>query len=183
MVNWITDLTSSSAFLNAFWIFIGIVAGAFIQHLLNRLTFRSQAKMALKVLQIEIAYNLSEVEAFEQHLRWLKDRISAGQISEDEMYFPMQRFDYSAIGPLMNAGYFHVLLGAARMKHYLEFNNFFRIVNGESLTMMLRTEHGRGKSLEMLEWVERRTKELKAGMADLEETRLDFRGTKLIAKK
>ena len=121
------SLAATPAFSNAFWVFVGIVSGALIQHFLGYLQSRRQAKNAFKVMQIEIEYNLSEVDRFLEHLNWLKSRIQAGQIAEDELFLPMQKFDYSSIAPLANSGYFHILLGPENVRKYLEFNHFFRI--------------------------------------------------------
>lgn len=102
--------------MNAFLLFLVVVAGAVIQHSLNVLSSRRQAKNALKVMQIEIAYSLEEVKAFLDHVQWLRRRISSGQISSEDFAFAMHRFDYSSVGPLSNSGYFHMLLGAQNLR-------------------------------------------------------------------
>ncbi len=182
-MNWFAELVSSSPFLNGFWLFVGIVAGAAIQHLLNRLTAIRQSKNALRVLQTELSYNLQEVDYFKKHILKLKGRISARQVDNDQLFLPMHRFDYSAIAPLMNAGYFYLFLGSDRMRDYLEFNNFFRTDNGQFLTEQLREEHEIGKSIEMLEWLEGRCDELVGKVTDLPQSKLSLSGTKLITKK
>jgi hypothetical protein len=111
----------SQFFFNAVWLFLGIVAGAIVQHLMNALAYRRQARIALQVMQIEISYNISEVERFKKHLDWLRNRITASQIDEHDFFLPMQKFDYSSVGPLTNSGYFHVLLGPELVRNYLEF--------------------------------------------------------------
>jgi hypothetical protein len=160
-------------------VFVGVVAGALIQHFLNTLQTRRQAKNALAVMQIEIAYNRSEVESFRERLTWLKSRIASKQIADDDLFLPMQKFDYSSIGPLTNAGFFHVLLGPEKVRAYLEFYNFFRVENGAQLTAMLKTEHEAGKSMAFLEWVERRTDEVLSALEPIQYAKLSSFGYRL----
>ncbi|TDK41007.1 hypothetical protein [Antarcticimicrobium luteum] len=179
----ISQVLNSPAFQNGFWVFVGIVAGAFIQYFLGYLQGRKQAKNALKVMQIEIEYNLGEVKALLDHIEWMRSRISAGQILVGDLFFPMEKFDYSSIAPLANSGYFHILLGPERVKKYLEFNNFFRVENGSSLTSMLRTEHGAENSLNFLDNVKVRALELAKGLDQIANSRLTFVRLKLVPKK
>ena len=134
-------------------------------------------------MQIEIEYNLGEVRALLDHIEWMRSRISAGQILEQELSVPMARFDYSSIAPLANSGYFHILLGPDRVKKYLEFNNFFRVENGANLTSMLRTEHGAGNSLNFLDTVKGRALELAKGLEQISNSRLTLIRLKLTPKK
>ena len=70
IVRTIYDVVFSSAFATAFWVFVGIVAGALIQYLLSRIFLREQIKNALVMLKTEIEMNLSEVERFEKRIRF-----------------------------------------------------------------------------------------------------------------
>ncbi len=91
----------------AFWVFVGIVAGALIQFLLQKLEKRSGAKNAFQVLKTEIDLNLDEVGRFKERIGGLKELIASQQIKPDDIRVFMGSFDYSAMGPLTNQGYFH----------------------------------------------------------------------------
>lgn len=181
-MNAILAFLTASGFWSGFGIFWGIVAGAFIQHFLNHLSQRRHAKNALQMMQIEIAYNRSEVERFREYISWLKQRIASHQLNEDDLFLPMQKFDYSSIGPLTNAGYFHVFLGPERVRAYLEFYHFFRIENGIQLTNMLRQQHEQGSSMAFLEWIEKRAGELVNSLEPIENAKLSRWKTGLISK-
>ena len=45
-------------------------------------------------------------------VNFLKERVAAGQIAEEDLYIPMHGFDYSVVSPLVNSGHFHSMLGA-----------------------------------------------------------------------
>jgi hypothetical protein len=179
----IFGVVGSPAFLNGFGVFVGILAGVIIQQLVNGLTLRRQARTALQVMQTEISYNRSEVLELIKRIDWLKQRIASNQLSETDLFLPMQKFDYSSIGPLTNAGYFHVLLGPERVRKYLEFYHFFRIENGVELTTMLKAEHTDGRSMAFLEWVESRAKELVDGLEPIERSSLAKFQMKLLPPK
>jgi hypothetical protein len=162
----------TTIFANAFWLFLGIVAGAFVQHFLNFLTTRRQASNALRVMQVEITYNLDEVDAFLRHVEWLKGRIAAGQIEEDKIFLPMHKFDYSTIGPLSNSGHFHMLLGADNLRKYLEFLYFFQSENASFLTQRLRLEHGVNNSMAYLDWIAEEAQSHYSKMRPLKDAKL-----------
>ncbi|WP_370304267.1 hypothetical protein [Pseudooceanicola sp.] len=176
------NLFESEAFANSFWLFLGILSGALIQHTLSILSSRRQARTALRVMQIELEYNLGEVSDFLSRVKWLKERISSGQIKEYDLFIDMQKFDYSSIAPLANSGYFHILLGPRLIKRYLEFSHFFRVGNAENLTKMLKIEHGSGRSMAFLDWVEERAAELSNGVEPITRSRLGVRGLKEFKK-
>jgi hypothetical protein len=166
-LDWIVSPTSASAFWNAFWVFLGIVVGAFIQYLLGLLNVLAARRTALRVLQTEVQMNLSEAENFRVRLAYLRERISAQQISEDEIFVGMREFDYSALNPLMASGYFHSSLGPDRARAYLEFLRFFNNNSADVVNSMLRTEHERGKSLDYVDWLERKSHQLEQGLASI----------------
>ncbi len=123
-------------------------------------------------MQVEITYNLDEVDSFLKHIQWLKGRISAGQIEEDQIFLPMHKFDYSTIGPLSNYGHFHMLLGADNLRKYLEFYYFFRSDNASFLTQRLKLEHGANNSMAYLDWIEEEAKSHSSKMRPLRDAKL-----------
>ena len=147
----VTQIVSSNGFANAFWIFVGIVTGAFIQFLFQVLISRQQRKNALTVLKVEIEMNLGEVESFRSHLAYLRERIAAQQITEENIFISMKAFDYSAVGPLGSSGHFHYQLGSKGIRSYLNFLRFFSNDNAEILNSMLKTEHAAGRSLDLIQ--------------------------------
>lgn len=156
----VSEITSSSAFLNGFWLFVGIVAGALIQYFLGRLQIRYQAKNAFRVMRTEIELNLDAYARFKNQVSHLKDLLSSGQVVPDDLYLSMQEFDYSAVSPLVQQGYFHFMLGPEKAKHYFEFMRFFNNGNARVLTDILKREHERGKSIEAIRFFEGRADEL-----------------------
>lgn len=142
---------AGNAFANAFWVFIGIVAGACIQFLLGMLTQRGQRKNAIRVLRTEIEMNLSQLESLLERVNYLRERISANQISDQDLLISMHGFDYSAVNPLVASGYFHILLGHKHVKQYFDFMRFFNNNSAEIINSTLRTEHAGSKSLDYLE--------------------------------
>lgn len=147
-------ILAGNAFANAFWVFVGVVAGALIQYLLGWLTQRSQKRNAMKALLTEISINRKEVAEFINRLWYLRERVSANQISDADLFISMQGFDYSIVNPLVNSGHFHVLLGHKDVKNYFEFMKFFNNQNADLINSMLRTEHEKAKSLDYLTWLE-----------------------------
>ncbi|MCB1370122.1 MAG: hypothetical protein H6896_12190 [Rhodovulum sp.] len=158
--NGLSVAAMAGAFWNAFWVFIGIVAGALIQYLFSMLNVRAARKTAAQVLTTEIQMNLSEASRFRERLEYLKDRIAAHQIKSEDIYVSMAEFDYSALNPLVASGYFHSALGPEKAKAYLEFLRFFNNGSCDVVNSMLRTEHDRGKSIEYLNWLKNKSKEL-----------------------
>jgi len=160
LLNGYAAILAGNAFANAFWVFVGVVAGALIQYLLGWLTLHSQKKNAMKALLTEISMNREEVKEFEKRIRYLRERISASQISDADLFISMQGFDYSIVNPLVESGHFHVLLGHKDVKNYFEFMKFFNNNNAQLINSMLRTEHEKSKSLDYLIWLEDKAKTL-----------------------
>jgi hypothetical protein len=106
-----TGLFTTSEFQTDFWLFLGVVAGALIQFFLGKLQARDATKRALAMMKIEVKHNILEANKLLAHIGWLKSRISGNQIETEQISFPMQSFDYSAIGPLNQYGYLHLLFG------------------------------------------------------------------------
>lgn len=171
-----SNFFNSSEFLSAWWVFVGVVAGALIQHALNKLTARSSAKNALSVMKVEAETNLEEVQIFLGHLSRFKEKIGAGQTSQDDFYFPMANFDFSALAPLVNNGYFHAMLGPKLSRHYLDFVRSFSNQNGVQLAEPLRREHEEGKSLDFLHHLEGRAKNLASDYRQLLDAKLPLTG-------
>ena len=89
----LVQVVGTVAFQNALWLFLGVVAGALIQHFLHRLNLRWQRNTAFAVLKSEIDLNLDALAGLEDRVRYLKERISAGQIDPDELFISMGQFD------------------------------------------------------------------------------------------
>jgi len=161
------QITFSYALANAFWVFVGIVAGAFIQFALGRVQVRYQAKNAFRVMKAEIELNLDAHARFNEQIARLKELVSAGQLAPDELFISMQEFDYSAIPPLVSQGHFHFMLGPEKAKHYFEFMRFFNVGNSKVLTDVLRREHGAGRSIEAIRWIESRGNEVSKNLREI----------------
>lgn len=141
----------STAFQNAFWLFLGIVAGALVQHLLHRLNMRWQRNTAFEVLKSEIELNLDALTELERRAVYLKSRISGSQIDENELFLSMAQFDYSVVGPLVNQGFFHAMLGPDLIKKYFGFSRHFNNDYARIVSSNLRLKHEEGKSLDYLD--------------------------------
>lgn len=152
------------AFWNAFWVFIGVVAGAGIQYRLMQNTVAKQREMAFKVLKTESEMNCAEVGRLLDRIKYLKDRVGASQIEPGDLFISMQAFDYSALNPLVNSGQFHSMLSAEDVRSYLEFVRFFSNGNAQIINSQLRTEHDRGKSIDYLDWLKHKATTLKQSM-------------------
>jgi hypothetical protein len=161
----------ADTFANGFWVFVGIVAGAFIQYLLGWIQLRAQRRNAIKMLQIEVEMNLSELEKFKERINYLKERILANQISEKDIFVNTQGFDYSVAQPLNLSGLFHSLLGHEKLKMYFDFLRFFNDRNGEIINSMLQLEHARNKSLNYLDFLLERSKVLGEGLQKVADTK------------
>ncbi|MEM6386943.1 MAG: hypothetical protein AAF718_11995 [Pseudomonadota bacterium] len=142
-----------SGFWSAFWLFLGVVAGAGIQHWLTQVQFQKHQKNARLVLETEIELNLIEAETIAGRIRFLKERVGAGQIEDADLFLNMQGFHYSAIGPLVNSGHFHSMLGSGGVKKYVEFMRFFNNNNANWLSSALVAEHEKGLSMAFLDWM------------------------------
>lgn len=152
------------AFWNGFWVFIGVVAGAGIQYRLMQMTLAKQREMAFKVLKTEAEMNCAEVDSFFDRIVYLKERVGASQIEQNDLFVSMQAFDYSALNPLVNSGHFHSMLSAEDVRSYLEFVRFFSNGNADIVNSQLRTEHDRGKSIDYLDWLAHKAMSLKKSM-------------------
>ena len=133
-----------------FWVFIGVVAGAFIQYGLGKLETFSRKKNAIQALQTEIELNLTEYENFKKQISLLRDKVSAAQVNPDDLFINMQGFDYSIVQPLNFSGHFHTMLGSEKVRQYFDFMRYFNINNASFLTEFLRSQHEKGKSIELL---------------------------------
>ncbi|OOY21690.1 hypothetical protein BMI86_03795 [Thioclava sp. DLFJ5-1] len=160
------------AFWNAFWLFLGIVAGALVQHALNALVKHSQRKNAIAVLKTEITINLQALEDFKKRISGLRELISAQQIDEQDLFVSTAEFDYSLVSPLVNSGHFHAELGPEFVKAYFSFMRFFNNENAKLLNSMLRTEHEKGSSLKYLDWLFKRSSELGNALQSLRDEKL-----------
>jgi hypothetical protein len=155
---------SGNAFANAFWVCLGIIAGALVQFLLNWIVSLSQRRNALAALRTEIELNLGESASIRARLIYIKERLAAGQIQEADLFLSMQGFDYSIVNPLVVTGHFHVTLGAMKVRRYFEFMRFLNNSNAQVINSMMRTEHERGQSLNYLDWLIKKVDELNEGL-------------------
>lgn len=167
----LAQILASNGFANAFWIFLGIVVGAFIQYFLNFILAGQQRRNAVSVLHVEIEVNLIEFGMFMERLRFLREKISANQIQTDEIFVSMQGFDYSAMQALISTGHFHYHLGSSGSQAYFSFVRFFSNANAVNLNSMLRTNHAAGKSLDFLKWLESESLRLGAAYSALKNNR------------
>ncbi|MPQ92472.1 hypothetical protein [Thioclava sp. JE_KL1] len=148
------------AFWTVFWLVIGSVIGALTQYYLNKRTFEFQKRNAKKILETEIELNLDALGEFENRLSYLRERVAANQVGSSNLFVTLENFDYSALGPLVNSGHFHTILGKDRVKDYFEFVRFFRNSNAETLNSKLKIDHELGRSLDTLDEYQARAKEL-----------------------
>ncbi|WP_425099636.1 hypothetical protein [Tropicibacter sp. S64] len=158
------EITFQAAFANAFWVFVGVVAGALIQSALGFVERNRQGSSALQVLQIEAQFNLEELQVFKDEIARQKVLLTAGEINSQQVFFPMASFDYSALGPVNNSGYLHLLLGSDLLKELLSFSKFFNNRNGEILHAQLQQEAAQNRSVHFLDRVEKRASELEQGL-------------------
>lgn len=147
------EIVSWTAFANAFWVFIGIVAGALIQHGLNWLTQRKQRENAKRLFRVETSINRSALQSLAENLRRKKERFVAGQQVDQDFFIDMSAFNYRLVDPLINSGHFHEFLGAEGVKRYFQYAGELNINNAQNLIAMLRQEAEAGRSLNMLDWL------------------------------
>ncbi|MDW3119116.1 MAG: hypothetical protein R8G60_16020 [Roseovarius pacificus] len=136
---------------NPFWLFLGVVAGALIQSLLHWLERHRQANAALKTLQVEIEYNLEKADAYICTIEKQKDLLVSNEVDAKKLFFPMFEFDYSALGPVNNSGYLHILLGAENLGPVLRFSGHFNNRNGELLYAALQQSASAGRTVTFLQ--------------------------------
>ena len=163
----VSELWANAAFQNALWLFLGIVAGALVQFMLSRMQVRSGANNALRVMKTEIELNLDEYENFKRQIARLKELISAGQVNEGELLITMEGFNYSAVNPLVQQGFFHYMLGAEKAKEYFAFMRFFNNDNANVLTNILRNQHQLSKSIAFLNYIESKGFERREGLSEI----------------
>ena len=140
-------------FWNAFWVFIGIVAGAIIQFGFHSLIKRSQKGNAKKLLLVEIEINRKELGNLKAELTRKKDLFASIQFQEGDFGFNFASFNYRMMDPLINSGYFHIILDADGVKKYFQFVNDLNVNNSKTFEIMLREHHGDGSSVKFLNWI------------------------------
>lgn len=172
LVSPLIEFFTSPPFLNAFWVFIGIVAGALIQHYLGILNQKKQMQNALKALHTEIDMNLDAIQSFRTRLNYLRDRITAKQIEDSDIIISMHDFDYSILSPLVQSGHFHVLLGPTNAKSYFMFTRFFNNNHAAVINSTLKTEHTANKSLNFIDSLLTETSKYENTLRTLRNSRL-----------
>lgn len=147
------DVAFGEAFSNAFWVFVGVVAGALIQHFLGWIQLRKQRSNAKRLFKVETTINRNALDALAEALKRKKERFVAGQQGEADYYIDMSAFNYRIVDPLINAGHFHDLLGPEGVQRYFRYAGELNTGNAQSLISLLRQEADAGKSLAMLDWL------------------------------
>jgi hypothetical protein len=138
---------------NGFWIFLGIIVGAVVQFLFQKILQYDQRRNAIKLLKIEVDINKGALERLEAQLERTKTRIGSGQVSEDNLFIDFSEFIYRIADPLINSGYFHLLLDAEGVKAYFKFVNELNYQKANDLTIILREKHIENGSMEFMEWL------------------------------
>ena len=141
------------SFWNAFWLFLGVVAGALIQFILNWVSTRLQRKSAKRVFRVETSINRTALEVLETSLNRKKERFVAGQVGDSDYFIDMSAFNYRIVDPLINAGYFHDFLGAEGVQRYMRYAGELNVNNAQNLSGILRQETEAGRSLGFLDWL------------------------------
>ena len=147
------NLLSSPAFQNAFWVFVGIVAGSLIQFLFHYLVLRSQKANARRLLGAEVSLNRVELEAFEKQVERKKGKFSSGQADDFDFLFDMSGFNYRMVDPLINSGHFHDILGPEGVKMYFRFMNDLNVNAAGHLNTILTEKHHDNSSISFLDWL------------------------------
>ncbi|WP_300013178.1 hypothetical protein [uncultured Roseobacter sp.] len=128
----------NTAFVNAFWVFVGIVAGALIQWVLNYLTFRSSFRRARRVFYSEVLINWRELRSLEIRLKQLRKAIEDGTARAELVSVDMSRFAYRTIDLLINSGNFHQIFSPETMSKVFEFSSVFNQNYGNYSTGRIR---------------------------------------------
>lgn len=149
----IQTILSGNAFANAFWVFVGIVAGAVIQHLLGLVTIRKQKSNAKRLFRVETAINRSALDSLKNSVVKKKERFVSGQQTDQDFFIDMSSFNYRIVDPLINAGYFHEFLGPEGVARYFRYANELNVNNAQNLVGILRQEAEAGRSLNFLDWL------------------------------
>ena len=134
----------SEAFLNGFWLFVGICAGAFVQVLVNTYFHRQGFDRARNIFYSEVVINYWELERLQGSLERLRDKISTGNASAQDVSISMRGFAYRSIDLLINSGHFHQIFRPETITKIFEFASALNSQNGDSSSRFLREalEHG-----------------------------------------
>lgn len=154
MVAWDTTVTGLG-------VFIGLVAGVIVQLVANQFTLRTQRKNAVSVFVTEAQLNLGAVENLLQQMQNMRERISANQANQTQLWISFEEFDFSATGPLNQTGHLHTMLGADGLKDHLKVLRFFNNQKAAQFSQMLQDEHKAGTSLSFLDWLTQKINEHK----------------------
>jgi len=142
-------------------VFLGLVAGVLVQVLANEWQSFRHRSNAKAVLKCEIEMNLNEIAAFEQRQKRLRERAISGQLDDSDGY-DMSQFNYTALGPLIQSGHFHKMLGSESVKRYFSAARFFSNETAARLTHRFHEEHAAKTSIDFCDWVERGVAENKS---------------------
>ncbi|WP_146636199.1 hypothetical protein [Nioella nitratireducens] len=163
-----SDVISSVLGSNGFWLFFGILVGAVVQFILHLMVQWQQRKTAKKIFCSEIEINLACLDALEADLNNAKDEISANQFPFGRLHMDMANFNYSAMGPLINSGHFHALLGASGTAAYFRFVNTFNAEKARIYEDLFSWKHKEGRSLAFLRlWIEKKIPEARQDLVTI----------------
>ncbi len=148
-------------------IFVGLVAGVFVQVSANVVALRWQRNYARDVLLCEVEMNLHEIEILKTRIEKFKQQIAAQQANSAELLINMIDFDYSALTPPITSGHFHKALGSDGVKKYLSASRFFNSQNALHLNQALHRHHAENNSLAFIDWVAKRIEEEEQKFGDV----------------
>lgn len=141
------------AFWNAFWIFIGIVAGAAIQYVLQWFASLSQRKNAKRLMKIEIEINRRALAALSSHIAETKEYALSNELAGRYIFFDMSGFSYLLSNPLISTGHFHDILGADGVSAYFKFAQDLNTSNAQNIKALFDQEVQNGKTMSFLNWL------------------------------
>ncbi|MFD0858885.1 hypothetical protein [Roseovarius aquimarinus] len=136
---------------SAFWVFVGVVAGAIIQFFFHYIISLSQRANAKRLFRVELEINSELLAGVEADLLRKKSLFVSGQQNETDFIFNFFDFNYRMVDPLINTGHFHAIVGADGVKAYFQFMNDLNSGNAISLEKILRRQHDENTSVRFLD--------------------------------
>ena len=161
---------AGGALENAFWVFVGIVAGAVIQFGLYWLIQRSQRANAKKVFLAEISLNRIELEKVIKDIERKKTRFLTKEETESDFWFDLSGFNYRIVDPLINSGQFHSIMWHEGVKKYFSFMGDLNPSISQHYTERLRIYHQSGQLSLFFDELDRKMDEWRAAL-DFAESR------------
>ena len=134
----------------AFWVFVGIVAGSFVQYGFHLILMRSHEKNARLVFLAEVAINELELAKVMRSLERKRAQFISGELDPNSFFFDFTGFNYRAVDPLINSGFFHKILGAELVKSYFEFMNHLNVQYAHGLQQLLTEKYEEERAVTFL---------------------------------